>query len=214
MSVVARRFAAVLAAPASLLLVASGVFAARGTFNASAALLTASGNSGSATVAAGRRTAALVAGPGFASISSTAVGCAGQNIVVGPSCFAPQVQFTWTENGVGSNPSYVGGAALWGLFECINNGSNHPEAANKEAITSATTTKTFNPTRNGVVQVGPGQFLVPGQPIDLSTVSAPSGFDCPNANYTLRVTFDHYEGLFLTDTSTGAVAVGLPARLP
>jgi hypothetical protein len=204
MSVPSRRVVALATAVASVLLVSSVAFAGRSTFSAVASLV----NGGTAS-----RAAALAAGPGFL-LPATAVGCSGPNAVVGPSCFAPQVQFTWTERGVGSHPAYVGGATLWALFECINHGTNHPVAANKHAVGDATTTKSFDPDRNGKVVVGPGLFLVPSAPIDLSTVGPPASFSCPNANYTLRVTFDHYEGLYLRDTSTGAVAVGLPARLP
>jgi hypothetical protein len=207
MLVAIRRGGAVATAVVSVLLVASvlasGVFAGRGTFGAFAALYSGTASSSSA----------LAAGPAFA-LSSTAVGCAGPNSVVGASCFAPQVQFTWTEKGTGSYATYTGGATLWALFECVNNGTNLPQAANKSSIGSATTTKSFDADKGGKIVVGPGAFIVPAAPVDLSTVGAPAGFSCPNTNYTLRVSFDHYEGLYLTDTSTGAVATGLPARLP
>lgn len=70
------------------------------------------------------------------------------------------------------------------VYQCFNNGGNHPKAGNKETVsTSLTTTGTF-PVRNGqttssisVGPPGPGNFTCPsGQTLFLQTVTYSNTF--------------------------------------
>ena len=60
-------------------------------------------------------------------------------------------------------------ATATAIYECVNNGGNHPQAANKETVTAPVTGSGLFPIRNGqttgtitVAAPGPGSFSCPG----------------------------------------------------
>jgi hypothetical protein len=65
------------------------------------------------------------------------------------------------------------------VYECVNNGGNHPQAANKETVTSPVTGSGLFPISNGqttgsitVAAPGPGSFSCPGgQTLVLASVT-------------------------------------------
>lgn len=83
------------------------------------------------------------------------------------------------------------------LYQCFNNGGNHPKAGNKETVSSALQTSGNFPIRNGsttgsltVGPPGPGSFSCPsGQTLFLQTVTY-SGTTVSGAGATFHATPD------------------------
>jgi hypothetical protein len=90
---------------------------------------------------------------------------------------------TFKEAGLGnlgfSNIKETCSATATATYVCVNNGGNHPKAANKETITSPVSGSGFFPIRNGqttgsitVAAPGPGSFSCPGgQTLALASVT-------------------------------------------
>jgi hypothetical protein len=97
-------------------------------------------------------------------------------------------------HGVGNNDvtfSLSGTART--VYGCINGGSNHPKAANKEGTTTAFSTQfTFDPTNGGIETSA--TFPVPG-----TTLQCPSG-------QSLFLISVRYFGLSFTNSTAGEVA--------
>jgi hypothetical protein len=95
-------------------------------------------------------------------------------------------------------------ATATAVYQCWNNGGNHPKAGNKETVsTSLTTTGTF-PVRNGqttgTISAGPpsqGDFSCPnGQTLFLESVSYSGIFVTGSAGDTLEATPDPISATF------------------
>ena len=95
-----------------------------------------------------------------------------------------QLACTFKEAGLGDNQliNYQCSGTATALYQCFNNGGNHPKAANKETVTSPVSgSGQFNSGRNGQVTgsipisntpPGPGSFSCPsGQSLFLQSVS-------------------------------------------
>jgi hypothetical protein len=123
------------------------------------------------------------------------------------SGFAPQIQFDWVEKGAGSKVHYgLGATTLVVDWACYNLGANHPKAVNKSIVPYAVPTATVDlpAGQNGTIT---GSYRWPAAgPIDLGGLPTPTGFSCPNSNYTIVATFDHYEGVFLYDATNDVYA--------
>ncbi len=79
------------------------------------------------------------------------------------------------------------------VYGCVNGGSNHPKAANKEGTTTEFSTQfTFDPTNGGIETSA--TFPVPG-----TTLQCPSG-------QSLFLISVRYFGLSFTNTTAGEVA--------
>ncbi len=72
------------------------------------------------------------------------------------------------------------------LYQCFNNGGNHPKAGNKETVSTSLTTSGTFPVRNGQTT---GSLTV-GPP-------GPGGFSCPPGQ-TLFLTSVTYTGIFVS----------------
>jgi hypothetical protein len=85
-------------------------------------------------------------------------------------------------------------------YGCINNGDNHPKAANKETVSSSVSLPlgTFSPV-NGRIRVT----------VSLNGTPLPAGnFSCPNGQ-TLVLGSVSYSGVTLLDQTNG-ISIGLP----
>jgi hypothetical protein len=90
------------------------------------------------------------------------------------------------------NYTLSGNAAyVWG---CINGGSNHPQATNKETEDTPVTSNTSFTPKNGRVQA---TIVTP----ELAP-TPPSDFSCPSGQ-TLVLASATYSGITLTDTTNG-----------
>ena len=85
-------------------------------------------------------------------------------------------------------------------FECINGGSKHPQAANKETVNATVSgSGTFQVDQNGNI-VGSVTATPPG----------PGDFSCPPGQ-TLVLTSVSYSNVVLTDSTSGAsISLGNP----
>src|SRR6266568_5325469 len=72
------------------------------------------------------------------------------------------------------------------VYQCFNNGGNHPKAGNKETVSTSLTTSGTFPVRNGQTT---GSLTV-GPP-------GPGGFACPSGQ-TLFLTSVTYTGIFVS----------------
>lgn len=97
-------------------------------------------------------------------------------------------------HGVGNNDvTFTLSGTARTVYGCINGGSNHPKAANKEGTTTTFSTQfTFDPTNGGIETTA--TFPVPG-----TTLACPSGQDL----FLISV---RYFGLSFTNTTAGEVA--------
>ena len=99
---------------------------------------------------------------------------------------------TFKEAGLGNNATTAGitlSADATAVYQCFNNGGNHPKAGNKETVSGPVSNNgTFDVrhgSTSGSISVGP-----PG----------PGGFSCPNGQ-TLHQISVEYTNVTLTDTS-------------
>ncbi len=76
-------------------------------------------------------------------------------------------------------------SAIWG---CVNNGGNHPQAANKETVTGTVSNSGFFPIRNGQTS----------GTITVSPPSPTSDFSCPNGQH-LELLSASYTNVMLCD---------------
>jgi len=95
----------------------------------------------------------------------------------------PSLVCTFKEAGLGNlgfaSIKETCSATATALYECVNNGGNHPQAANKETVTAPVSGAGFFPIRNGqttgsipVAPPGPGSFSCPGgQTLVLASVA-------------------------------------------
>jgi hypothetical protein len=112
---------------------------------------------------------------------------------------------TFKEAGLGnlgfSNIRETCSAQATAVYECVNGGGNHPQAANKETVSGPVSGGGFFPIRNGqttgmitVAPPGPGNFACPGgQSLVLASVTYTSVMICdqlgncvPLASQTFR----------------------------
>jgi hypothetical protein len=113
-----------------------------------------------------------------------------------------QLVITIDEAGVGQQDiNYsVTVATATATYACLNNGGNHPQAANKETFSQslALPLGTFSPI-NGRVQV---TVSLAGTPLSAGD------FSCPNGQMLVLASVS-YVGVTLTDTTNG-VSISLP----
>jgi hypothetical protein len=101
----------------------------------------------------------------------------------------------WDEAGLGNeNIDYTLTADATATYACLNNGGNHPKAANKETVASSVSTGGSFQAKNGRVQAS----LTAG-PLADPTFQCPSG----QTRILARVT---YANIVLTDTSNDVSA--------
>ncbi|WP_369260866.1 hypothetical protein [Streptomyces sp. R35] len=87
-------------------------------------------------------------------------------------------------------------AAATAVYQCFNNGGNHPKARNKETLEADTIVSADFPVRNGQTTgslttgpLGPGDFKCPsGQTLFLESVSYSNVFVSDAAGHNLRAT--------------------------
>jgi hypothetical protein len=137
-----------------------------------------------------------------ASVTTVATTADSANLTPGQaSTTLPNLQFNWTEAGIGStNVDYNISTDVTATFGCVNNGSNQPNATNKTAVTEPVQTTAQLPTdKNGNVSAS----VV----LDTSSVGPPPGFSCPSGQKeeALSATFSSNA---ITDT-TNNVSVKL-----
>jgi hypothetical protein len=107
---------------------------------------------------------------------------------------------SWKEAGLGNDVliSYTASASATATYACINNGGNHPQASNKETVTSPVTASgTFSSGKNGTIS----QSLTAEEP-------SPGNFSCPGGQ-SLVLASVSYTGVQITDTTDG-VSESLP----
>jgi hypothetical protein len=106
-----------------------------------------------------------------------------------------QLAVSFDESGLGQqtvNYTLSGNADyLWG---CINGGSNHPQATNKETESTPVSSNTSFEPKNGRVQA---TIITPA-----TAPEPPSTFSCPSGQ-TLVLASATYTGVVLTDTTNG-----------
>jgi hypothetical protein len=104
----------------------------------------------------------------------------------------------WDEAGLGNgNVTYTLSANATATYACINGGSNHPKASNKETV-------------QGQVSAG-GSFQSKNGRVSASLTTGPlsaGGFTCPSGQ-TLVLASVSYSNIVLTDT-TNNVSIALP----
>src|SRR5215211_3215072 len=99
---------------------------------------------------------------------------------------------SWDEAGLGNeNINYTLTADATAIYACINNGGNHPKAANKETVQGQVSTGGSFQAKNGRVQAS----LTAG-PLSAGSFSCPSGQQLVLAKVT-------YSNIVLTDTTNG-----------
>jgi hypothetical protein len=102
---------------------------------------------------------------------------------------------SWDEAGLGNeNINYTLTADSTATYACINNGGNHPKAANKETVAGSVSTGGSFQAKNGRVQAS----LTAG-PLQDPTFTCPSG----QTRILAKVT---YTNIVLTDTSNNVTA--------
>lgn len=102
---------------------------------------------------------------------------------------------SWDEAGLGNeNIDYTLTADSTATYACINNGGNHPKAANKETVAGSVSTGGSFQAKNGRVQAS----LTAGPLLD-------PAFTCPSGQTRIlaKVT---YTNIVLTDTSNDVTA--------
>jgi len=103
---------------------------------------------------------------------------------------------TFKEVGLGGGDAteYSVSATATAVYGCVNGGSNHPRATNKQTTTAPVTALgTFSSTKNGTVS---GSLAVP--PL------GPGDFTCPSGQTQVLVSTS-YTDVVLTDTTNGVV---------
>jgi hypothetical protein len=111
---------------------------------------------------------------------------------------------SWKEAGLGDNQNidYVASAVASATFNCVNNGGQCPNAANKTTVEGPVSAPgTFNSGKNGQITAsltiqppGAGEFTCPsGQALTLSEIS--------------------YTGITITDNTNGIYEVATPSSL-
>ncbi|KFY12494.1 hypothetical protein V491_06775 [Pseudogymnoascus sp. VKM F-3775] len=128
---------------------------------------------------------AVLAGPHFQSEPTRKIDDSGALVV------------TFDEAGLGNTvPSidYTLSADVSALFGCFNKGGNHPQASNKETVSTTITTLDTFPVKNGRVR-------------DSISSGPPSSgtFSCPRGQ-TLRLAEVSYTEIVLTDTTNDITA--------
>ena len=118
----------------------------------------------------------------------------------------PDLQFTWTEVGVGStNVDYSLSTVVVATFGCMNGGGKHPSASNKTTITT--------PVQTSVKLTADQNGKITGSAIlDTASVST-GGFSCPSGQtlVALSASFTHNT---ITDTTNGVTATDEDISVP
>src|SRR5436309_1963981 len=78
------------------------------------------------------------------------------------SCSGTNLQISFREVGVGSTATVGGTCQASAVYECINNGQNHPQAANKETVTAPTNAGPTTFVSNNGTVTGTLTFTPPG----------------------------------------------------
>lgn len=112
----------------------------------------------------------------------------------GAALSGADLQVNFKEAGLGDNQliTYVASATSSATYACVNNGGNHPQAANKTFVSGLVSTSgQFSSGQNGNVF---GSLLL--QPI------GPGNFACP-AGQTLELVQISYSNIQVKDTTNG-----------
>jgi hypothetical protein len=109
---------------------------------------------------------------------------------------------SWRETGLGNtngNPGvhYDIHADASAEYACINGGNKHPQAANKETVTTPIDASVTAPIRNG--SASGSDVLVTGTP------PGPGDFSCPSGQRLVLASVS-YTGITITDTDHNVVA--------
>jgi hypothetical protein len=110
---------------------------------------------------------------------------------VDPAATLPDLQFSWTEIGLGTpDVTYRASSVVTAVFGCVNNGSMKPSAGNKVTMTAPVSAEaTLTADRNGRIS---GSLVV-----DTGSV-VPQGFSCPSGQ-TVTALSATFSELRLTD---------------
>jgi hypothetical protein len=104
---------------------------------------------------------------------------------------------TFDEAGLGNgNIDYTATAGALAVYGCINGGSNHPQASNKESVQATASGGGTFQAKNGRVQA---TIILPVPP-------PPASFSCPGGQIAVLASVTYTQAL-LTDSSSG-VSIG------
>jgi hypothetical protein len=103
------------------------------------------------------------------------------------------LSISFDEAGLGNGDiNYTASAAAQAFYGCINGGSNHPQATNKEAVNATTSAGGTFKAKNGRVS---GTLTLPVPP-------PPASFSCPSGQTAVLASVT-YTGALLSDTTSG-----------
>jgi hypothetical protein len=111
---------------------------------------------------------------------------------------------SWKEAGLGDNQriDYVASADGTATYNCVNNGGQCPNAANKVTVSGpVTATGTFTSGKNGSITASL-TLLPPG----------PGDFSCPNGQ-TLTLSEVSFSNIKITDTTNNITQAATPSAL-
>jgi hypothetical protein len=110
----------------------------------------------------------------------------------------PDLQYTWTEVGVGrTDIEYLLKSEVTATFGCVNAGSKLPQAGNKITVAAPLATEaTLTSDKNGKIS---GSVV-----LDTSSVS-PTGFLCPSGQTLVAISATFAQNT-ITDTTNGVTA--------
>lgn len=102
---------------------------------------------------------------------------------------------SFDEAGLGNGDiNYTASATAQAFYGCINGGSNHPQATNKESVQAQTSTGGTFKAKNGRVS---GTLVLPVPP-------PPASFSCPSGQTAVLASVT-YTGTILTDSTNGVI---------
>jgi hypothetical protein len=111
---------------------------------------------------------------------------------------------SWKEAGLGDNQNidYEASADATATFNCVNNGGQCPNAANKTTVSGpVSATGTFNSGKNGQIS---GSLTI--DPPDAG------GFSCPSGQ-TLTLSEVSYSDITITDLTNGITEFAMPSSV-
>jgi hypothetical protein len=141
---------------------------------------------------------ALVAAAGALAVPSAFASTSGAHFMSATSAVndSGALVVAWDEAGLGNeNIDYTLTANASATYACINNGGNHPKAANKETVNGTVSTGGSFQAKNGRVQAS----------LTTGPLPKPADFNCPSGQ-DLILAIVTYTDIVLTDTTNGVVA--------
>jgi hypothetical protein len=142
-----------------------------------------------------RRLTLAIAGVGLLLVAGIAMAISGSFHFANASASGLQLSVSFKETGLGntgaSNVTIDVNANATANYECINGGSNHPKAANKETVSGPVTGAGNFPVSNGQTT---GTILV--------SLPGPGNFSCPSGQ-NLVLASGTFSNITITDVTVG-----------